>query len=277
MAGDTGSEGPHPGALLQPAGPPPTQAVRHAADDIDIRQWHSGFGKKTPDAPDIDFVVGGDFNLPNGGLFARFPGLYIPIVDMSFNGPAPTDTQFHTDVIIRQYDGVEDFPLYPLNLVADLNALLGAVYVGLYGADVSLAPDASKSPAIQSRDGDSTYYFFETQDLPLFGPLRTLGVPESLIDVVEPFFRVIVELGYDRSIPPWGTHPGTADPDARPSEGGYRSDQRGRRGYQQRRGPPRSARIAAHSRDAGYCRSGRCRGAGRLGRNHPQEDHRRRE
>ena len=75
-------------------------------------------------------MVGGDFNLPNGGLFARFPGLYIPIVDLSFNGPAPTDTQFHTDVIIRQYDGVEDFPLYPLNVVADLNALLGAVYVG---------------------------------------------------------------------------------------------------------------------------------------------------
>ena len=72
---------------------------------------------------------------------------------------------------------------------------------------MSLAPDASKSPAIQSHDGDSTYYFFETQDLPLFGPLRTLGVPESLIDVVEPFFRVIVELGYDRSIPPWEPTP----------------------------------------------------------------------
>ena len=27
-------------------------------------------------------------------------------------------------------------------------------------------------------------------------------MPESLIDVVEPFFRVLVELGYDRSIPP---------------------------------------------------------------------------
>ncbi len=41
----------------------------------------------------------------------------------------------------------------------------------------------------------------------MFGPLRTLGVPESLIDVVEPFFRVIVELGYDRSIPPWEPTP----------------------------------------------------------------------
>ncbi|HKH50462.1 MAG TPA: PE-PPE domain-containing protein, partial [Mycobacterium sp.] len=29
-------------------------------------------------APDIDFVLGGDANLPNGGLHARFPGLYIP-------------------------------------------------------------------------------------------------------------------------------------------------------------------------------------------------------
>ena len=28
------------------------------------------------DAPDIDFVFQGTFNLPNGGIFARFPGLY---------------------------------------------------------------------------------------------------------------------------------------------------------------------------------------------------------
>jgi hypothetical protein len=39
-------------------------------------------------APDIDFVLGGDPNLPNGGLEARFPGLYIPILDWSFNGPS---------------------------------------------------------------------------------------------------------------------------------------------------------------------------------------------
>ena len=39
--------------------------------------------------------------------------------------------------------------------------------------------------------------------MPLFDPLRTLGVPESVIHVVEPFFKVVVELGYDRSIQPW--------------------------------------------------------------------------
>ena len=65
-------------------------------------------------APDIDFVLSEDPNLPNGGILARFPGLYIPIVGISFNGAEPTDTAFRTTVITRQYDGLADFPLYPL-------------------------------------------------------------------------------------------------------------------------------------------------------------------
>jgi hypothetical protein len=170
------------------------------------------------EAPDIDFVLGGDPNLPNGGLFARFPGLYIPILDWSFDGPAPTDTQFDTVEITRQYDFLADFPLYPLNVISDLNALLGFLYVHTYPFDVTLAPDPSTSPPIQSQYGDTTYYFFETQDLPLFAPLRMLGVPEPVIDVVEPFFRVIVELGYDRSIPPWQPTPARLIPTLDPAK-----------------------------------------------------------
>lgn len=158
-------------------------------------------------APDIRFVIGGDTNLPNGGLNSRFRGLYIPILDLTFNGPEPTDTQFHTDVITIQYDGAADFPLYPLNFVATLNALLGFVYLHPNPFDVTLGPDASTSAALQGTHGDSSYYFFETENLPLFAPLRGLGVPEALIDIVEPFFRVLVELGYDRSIPPWKPTP----------------------------------------------------------------------
>ena len=93
-------------------------------------------------------MVGGDPNLPNGGLHARFPGLYLPIIDWSFNGPAPTDTQFHTVEINRQYDFVADFPLYPLNLIADVNAFLGVIYVHMYGFDVSLPADPTKSPYV---------------------------------------------------------------------------------------------------------------------------------
>ena len=52
----------------------------------------------------------------------------------------------------------------------------------------------------------------------MFGPLRTLGVPEPLIDVVEPFFRVIVELGYDRTIPPWEPTPARLIPPLEPAK-----------------------------------------------------------
>ena len=116
------------------------------------------------EAPDIDFVMHATQNLPNGGLLARFPGLYLPVLDWVFDGPTPTDTQFDTVVINRQYDGFADFPLYPLNLIADMNALLGAaVYVHPYSWDVSLpADDPTESPAFQGTHGDTSYYFFET-------------------------------------------------------------------------------------------------------------------
>ena len=113
---------------------------------------------------------------PTAALLARFPGLYIPILDLSFNGPAPTDTQFHTVEIIRQYDGFADFPLYPLNLIATVNAVLGVVYVHPY--------DLRSQPGSRSEDvaglsraphGDTDYYFFQTDDLPLFAPLRIAG------------------------------------------------------------------------------------------------------
>jgi PE-PPE domain len=151
-------------------------------------------------APDISFVLIGDPNVPNGGIAARFPGLYVPILDVTLNGPAPTDTQFHTVDIIRQYDGAADFPLYPLNLVSTANALLGGLYLHPYDLDPSLADPAT--PAIHTKTGDTDYYFFETENLPLFQPLRDVGVPEPVIDVVEPVARWAVGLGYDRSIPP---------------------------------------------------------------------------
>ena len=132
-----------------------------------------------------------------------------------------------------------------------LNAVLGFLYVHLYPFDVSLAPDPTTSPPIQGTHGDTNYYFFETQDLPLFGPLRTLGVPESVIDVVEPFFRVLVELGYDRSIPPWEPTPARLIPTLDPvTVAGDLVTAIGE-GIQQRPGPHRLATAAEHSRGAG--------------------------
>ncbi len=54
---------------------------------------------------------------------------------------------------------------------------------------------------VKQVDGDTTFYFIPTNDLPLLDPLHSLGVPESVLNIVQPALQVIVEAGYDRSTP----------------------------------------------------------------------------
>lgn len=154
------------------------------------------------DPPEITFVCIGCLNLPNGGVMARYPGAYIPFINFYFNGAAPTDTPFDTVMITNRWDGFADSPLYPLWLPSTVNGVLGMVYAHTEYDEWTLEPEYS-----QGTFGDTTYYFLPNDKLPLFGPARSLGVPEEIIDIFEPFFVELVELGYDRSIPPWEPTP----------------------------------------------------------------------
>jgi len=154
---------------------------------------------------EVTFVLTANPNRPNGGLLARFAGLYLPILDVSFNGATPVgpaDGALQTFDVARQYDGWADFPRYPLNLVATLNAVLGIYYLhGGYYDDIT--PEVLTDPARTqvTEYGDTTYYLVLTPNLPLLQPLRDLGVPEALVAAIEPGLRRLVELGYDRDTP----------------------------------------------------------------------------
>jgi hypothetical protein len=54
---------------------------------------------------------------------------------------------------------------------------------------------------IKQVDGYTTFYFVPTTELPLLDTLQSLGVPESVPNIFQPALQVIVEAGYDRSIP----------------------------------------------------------------------------
>lgn len=162
--------------------------------------------------PNVTFVGIGVGNRPNGGIAERLSGIVIPFVDFTFNGASPADPAhpITTIDIARQYDGLADFPEFPLNPVADANAVLGVVFVHLlYGEEVSLDPTSPKyvpgtvveEPGENPNNPDTTYYWIPTADLPLLDPLRLAGVPEPVIDVIQPFLKVLVEAGYDRSVP----------------------------------------------------------------------------
>ena len=73
--------------------------------------------------------------------------------------PTPSSTRSRSP---GNTTSVADFPLYPIDLVADLNAILSIVYVHDDPFDVSLAPRSLDVAGNQGTHGDTSYYFFET-------------------------------------------------------------------------------------------------------------------
>ena len=152
-----------------------------------------------PATDQLEFFLMGSPNRPNGGIMQRFPGLYIPFLDIRLDGSTPVDTPYPTSDVSWQYDGAADFPLYPVNLLADVNVLLGAwlLHGNYYPADMNgtrAFPDTTV--------GNITYVTLKPQRLPLLLPLDYLGFPAPLLDLVEPALTVMIEWGYDRSISP---------------------------------------------------------------------------
>ena len=185
---------------------------------------------QAPPSDQLSFVLTANTNRPNGGLFTRFPGVHIPLLNITFNPPpTPTDTGYATTDIAYQYDPIADFPRYPLNLLADLNAVMALPGVHLsypnpylsssvfvpsrlpYGYTEAQVQQLMSDPANRQTYGDTTYITIPANNLPLLQPLIDFGTVTRLsllttpiVDLLQPALRVLIELGYDRTTP-YGT------------------------------------------------------------------------
>ncbi|WP_167100192.1 PE-PPE domain-containing protein [Mycobacterium sp. DL592] len=148
------------------------------------------------------FVLVENPSRPNGGVLARFNGLHIPILNVTFSGATPDNGDPTIDVA-RQYDGWADFPTRPLNLLATANAVLGMIYIHgrtqteLTAADLAAAKASGDSMYYQQHS-NTTYYLVRTPRLPLLMPLTGV-LPESLLNSWDSALRPIIEQGYDRT------------------------------------------------------------------------------
>jgi PE-PPE domain/PE family len=153
----------------------------------------------SPDVGRLSFILIGDPNNPDGGLLERFPGFYIPFLDVAFNGATPPNSPYPTTIYTLQYDGIADAPRYPLNIFSDVNALMGYFYV--HNTYPMLTPEqvgnAVQLPTSPGYTGSTTYYMLLSQNLPLLQPIRDIpyaGPP--IADIFQPDLRVLVDLGY---------------------------------------------------------------------------------
>ncbi|WAJ47661.1 PE-PPE domain-containing protein [Mycobacterium sp. Aquia_216] len=143
-----------------------------------------------PSSDLLNFVLLANPNNPMGGILTHFiPGFG------TFRFATPLLTQYATSIFTLQYDAIADFPLHPLWLPSDLNALFG--FLDLHST-VPYLSAAQVASAIQTQMGNLSIYFMPTAQLPLLDPLRMflpiLGNP--LADLLQPFLKPIVDMGY---------------------------------------------------------------------------------
>jgi len=144
----------------------------------------------------VSFVLTGDPNAPNGGLFERLDGLSIPALGITFNGATPSNL-YPTTIWTQEYDGFADVPQYPIDLLSDLNSLAGIYYVHPTYSDLTATQVGSAIQLPTVGPTMTTYYMIPTQNLPLLEPLRSIPVVGNpLADLLQPDLKVLVNLGY---------------------------------------------------------------------------------
>lgn len=156
-----------------------------------------GMSANPPTPDQLSFTLIGNPNNPNGGVATRFPGISFPSLGVTATGATP-DNLYPTRIYTIEYDGVADFPRYPINVLSTLNALAGTYYV--HNDYLTLTPAQLDSAIELTNTVGPTmtrYYIIPTQNLPLLEPLRAVPVlGNPVADLLQPDLRVIVNLGY---------------------------------------------------------------------------------
>lgn len=151
-----------------------------------------------PNAPlpsQLEFVVVGSLNNPDGGLFTRLPGFVILGLGVTFEPAMPNDG-YKTTSYVREFEGLADLPDNPLNLLALGNALVGAAV--LHPDYRSVDPDDPSNITLPSTDPNSVYVLMPTARLPILMIFDGV-VPEPILAGLDPILRWGVNLGYDRT------------------------------------------------------------------------------
>jgi hypothetical protein len=154
-------------------------------------------------APATSFFLLANPMRPNGGVLAIGPrGLTIPLIGITFHGATPTNSCdvgacMPTVDVAAQYDGLGgDAPSAITNLLAVLNAAAG--YILLHG-DLQ---NASFDDALyQGSHGDTDYYLYATERLPILMPFEGL-VPSPILTALDAPLRAAIEGAYQRTVNP---------------------------------------------------------------------------
>src|SRR4051812_11415297 len=117
--------------------------------------------------------------------------------DLDYTYQPPPDTKYNIIVVTGEYDGAADFPDRPWNLLAVVNAIVGAVvvHVPVMFANLSTVPAENITTTVNSAGGTTVHYLVPTERLPLVQLYPSLAPIEGLL-------KQWVDAGYSRNDQP---------------------------------------------------------------------------
>lgn len=170
---------------------------------VDDQQSTLDHSADRPPASSVAFIATADPQGPTGIFTVLLPvGTYIPVLNYTVQA-APTDSPYDTTEVNYQYDGIGDFPDRPWDLVADANALLGALYLhpATPGVNLSTVPPSSITTTTNKAGGTVTSYLVPAPYLPLTEPLTQLGVPAPVVNALDGLLKPVIDAGYSAATP----------------------------------------------------------------------------
>lgn len=139
-----------------------------------------------------------------GPLFIPGPGVTLG------NVPPTSSSDAHINQVSYEYDGFARAPKYPINLLADLNALVGtALEHGNYAQANPYTPDnvVSTTP-----DGGITNIMIPVKEVPLLTVAKMFGMPQPVVNVLNPTLKAVIDTAYDPTPVGPGAYPTKAQP-----------------------------------------------------------------
>lgn len=151
-----------------------------------VSQWLEEYadapGARTPDQ--LSIVLIGNPDRKHGGAHVHL-------------GQITPETQYDVLDISREYDMASDWPDRPLNLLALANAYAGMRYIHIDYAGVDIYDPGN----YVWKEGNTTYVFVPTENIPLLEPLRRMGL-DALADQLNAPLKAKIDRAYDRSYLP---------------------------------------------------------------------------
>lgn len=180
----------------------PTTIVGYSLGAVAVNSWRKEHGEQAAkDGRDIQFYLIANAYKPNGGILARFPGLFLPI-GISSQAPIDPKDGFKTIDVTNEYDPYGDFPAY-FNPLALANSLMGIQYA--HPDKYYDGVDISKLTPIEDPITKTKYYLVPSKHLPLLQPIRDFTDQfgaSFVLDAIEPTLRVFIDMAYDRDSSP---------------------------------------------------------------------------